>query len=102
PRSVDVRPNIDGLAPELLRRHIGEGPLDQASLGLCLRRVRRIGFQELGDAEIENFYSAIGSQTEVPRLEVPMQDALLMGRSQTFCHLNAEPDDDRRRKRTGE
>ena len=73
--SEDVDPGIDPFSQDLLGSHVGERSLHHARRGLSdIDRVR----QQFGDAEIEDLESAVGRQTEVSRLEVSMEDALLV------------------------
>lgn len=48
---------------------------------------------ELGDAEVADLDGALGVQHEVPRLDVPVDDALPMGRRQPGGRLAGDPGD---------
>ena len=48
---------------------------------------RRIGFDDLRQPEVEDFYLAVGREHDVGRLQVAMDDASLMGREQRVGHL---------------
>ena len=88
PEGPDVGPPVDRLAAGLLRRHVGGGAEDEAGRGAGvgerrgLRQVGRRGARalpRLGEAEVENRGLAVGSELDVRRLEVAVDDALLVG-----------------------
>ena len=89
----DVRPRIKGLSPDLLGRHVGGRPDDDARLGHddfgrgfgvhgCGRRL-------LGDAEVQDLHPAVAGQEEVLRLQVPVDDSLLVRRREAGGDLGA-------------
>src|SRR5262249_13200755 len=69
---VDVRLRDDVGSNALLRRHV----FGRAERVARLRE--RFGGRELAHAEIENLRRAIGTEKDVPRLEVAMNHALLV------------------------
>ena len=87
PEGPDVGPPVDRLPAGLLRRHVGSGAEDEAGRGAGvgerrgLRQVGRRGARalpRLGEAEVENLGLAVGGQLDVRRLEVAVDDALLV------------------------
>ena len=84
----DVGTPVDRLAACLLRRHVGGGAEDHAFAGVVRgdrRRQRRVragavGLPRLGEAEVEHFDGALGSDLDVGGLEVAVDDALLVRR----------------------
>jgi hypothetical protein len=66
---VEVRAPVDGLAPELLRRHERQGS-DDARRG---ERRRDVG--EARDAEVDEHGPAVGAHHDVRRLDVTVNDA---------------------------
>ena len=80
----DVRAGVDGLALELLRRHVGERSAAARLLaghrrngGVRAIRPRRRA--ELCEAEVDDPRPAVVSQHDVAGLEVPVHDAALVG-----------------------
>jgi len=86
----DVGARIDGRAVDLFRRHVcrraGEALAQFVAPGL--RPVR--GRLQDGDAEIEDLERAVGGDEEVVRLDVAVDDALLVGRGQPARQLQRE------------
>ena len=87
-----VGPLVDRLAPRLLGRHVGRGaqdhPRDRSRVGEGGRlregrrarvHARRLARPRLGEAEVEDLYLALGRQLHIRRLEVPVDDALVVG-----------------------
>ncbi len=93
--SKQVRTRVNGLAADLLGRHVGRRPELGAGVGqVCERRV-----VEAGETEIENLDLPIGRSDDILRLEIAMDDAPLVGRRQGLGHLRRRLDDVRDRKR---
>jgi hypothetical protein len=99
PQLPEVQPGVEGRAwAELLRRHVF-GRADDVAGG------RRAFGHELGDAEIEQldlFGGVPGPHHHhVGRLEVTVQDALVVGHRDAGRHLFGEPHRPRRSERRG-
>ena len=76
---MPVRSRVAFLAGSLLWRHVGRRTEDR--LLSCHRLVvqdHRAGGEELGEAEIEDLETGLG-QDDVPRFEVAVNNALLVG-----------------------
>ena len=74
---IDVRVGTDGLAPDLLRRDVVEGPeqLPGACLGLP-----ELGQQPLAQAEVGEVSVVVGREQDVRRLDVAMHEPGGVGR----------------------
>src|SRR6185503_12766468 len=92
----NVRPVIDPLAADLLRRHITHRAHDHA--GFCLpvgwhrshyglRLARNASVRELCETEIENFGPVVAADEDILRLEVSMNDSSLMGSCESLRNL---------------
>src|SRR5207253_5123385 len=87
----DVRSRVNLFSLYLLGRHIPGAAHHPARLSLVERRtigVVRLG-RELRQAEIENLQSAIAGDEDIFRLDVAMNDSLLMRRSHSSGDLDA-------------
>ena len=60
----EVRPRVLGLAPPLLRGHVGGGAA----------RRRPLRAEEVGQAEVEHLHVSVGAEEDVPGLQVPVED----------------------------
>ena len=86
----DVRAAIDHAATRLLGRHVGGGAEDDAGRGGLIgqrRRHRGVGrgprrrarrAQRLGQAEVQHLDGAVGTQLDVGRLQIAVDDAVLV------------------------
>ncbi len=61
-------------APRLLGRHVAEGAHDQAG-----SREPGVGGGDAGDAEVEDLHLPVAQDEDVPRLDVAVDDPVLMG-----------------------
>ena len=77
----DVGALIDGVATNLLRRHVACGAEDHSRRGA--RAVR----EQLGDAEVEDFDPAVDGDEDVLRLQIAVHDALLVRCGETVGQL---------------
>jgi hypothetical protein len=87
---------VDGLAGGLFWGHVGGGAQDESGFGGAegKRAVCFVGaFDGLGEAEIENFDLATGSEKDVGGLEVSMDDALVVSGFEGFGDLDGDGDD---------
>ena len=87
-----IRAVVNCFSAELFRRHIAERAKDHPSFGLDrLGRQRSIvGLDrqgQFGQAEIENLHAAISCKENIVRLQIAVNDALLMRCSQAGCYL---------------
>ena len=85
PEAVEVRTRPDRPALGLLRRHELRRAQDAAR-----RRVRRAA-EETGDPKIGKFHLPGGRQQEIPRLDVAMDHAAIVGVSQGPGDIHADP-----------
>ena len=93
----DVGAFVDRLALRLLRAHVGGGPDDHAQPAghrghrRRQRRVRRalVGHR-LGEAEIEDLDAVVGRELDVGRLQVAMDDPLLVRRVERLGDLRRD------------
>jgi hypothetical protein len=83
--SPDIRPLVDWLSARLLRTHVRRRAEDRAvdGAGDCRRGLQQVGTgpvatHRLCDAEVEHLYDTLGCDLDVGRLQVSMDDALLM------------------------
>ena len=95
PQREDVRTVIDRVPLNLFRRHVGKrahhAALAGQGLGLHEGSARLTHFRaELGQPEVEHLDPAVFSDHHVRRLEIPMDDAPLMGRGQGLRHRHRE------------
>ncbi len=75
---------VDGLTENLLRRHIGEGADHAPDLGDSGPPA------ELGHSEVHDLHPAIPPKQQVVGLDVAVNDALGVGRLQSFGDLDGE------------
>ena len=96
----DVGALVYRLAPRLLGTHVTHGPQDHSELRRiprtgcrwCQRRAwRRAG--RFCQAEIEDLDVPVGSDLDVGRFEVPVDDPALVRRLQAFGKLSRDPND---------
>ena len=85
---------VGGLSSHLLGRHVAGRAHDEAGFGHrmnCRSIVAAFGFRpgQFGQTEIQNFHSAVAGDKKVFRLQVTMDDALLVRRRQSARHLQA-------------
>ncbi len=96
----DVSPLVRRNAGGLLRSHVGGGAEDDArgcGVGGQRRRHRQavvavVGIPRLGQAEVEHLDRTVGTELDVGRLEVAVDDALLVGRLQCLGDLQGDGD----------
>ena len=81
----DVHPFVDGLSHRLLRRHVGRRTENQPHFGrarIMRRRVRTaLGTPRVecfGEPEVQDFHRAVVSHFDVRRLQIAMDDPVLM------------------------
>ena len=79
--AVDIAALVDVLAADLLRRGVGERPLEIAGARHLLRPAHP------GDAEIHDLQHALIGDHQVRRLDVAMDDASAMGVAETRHRL---------------
>ena len=88
---------IHRLAPHLLRRHVADGAQHGAGTGVLRGRqqvrARAAGRAcSLGEAEVEQLRAPLVRHEDVLRLQVPVNDPLLVRRGQSLCDLRGEVD----------
>jgi hypothetical protein len=105
----DVGPLVDRTAARLLRAHIGRRPEDQPvarRIARCRLAPIRVVGQDLANPEVEDFDHSVGGDLDVRRLEIAMDDALVVRGIESAGDLsgNLERLDDRQtaRRRGGE
>src|SRR4249920_3095580 len=84
----NVGAGIGGLTPNLFGRHVADGAHHSSSFGADLLgggvpREISFGPRELGEAEVENLHAALAGNENILRLQVAVNDSLLVGRSQS-------------------
>ena len=93
----DVCPAVDRLAPRLLRAHVGRraehGPLVDARSGQ-VRRYREVGmrgaFPHFRQPEVEHLDHAVASDLDIRRLDVAMNNPLLVRGFEGFSDLTRD------------
>jgi hypothetical protein len=87
---------VDGQVLQLLRRHVRHCP-DDSPIARQRGRARAVfavvtrwGGAELGDAEVEHLHAALAGQHDVGRLQVAVDDALLVGRRKRVGQCDAD------------
>jgi len=98
PERPDVGPSIRGLARRLLRAHVRRGPEQDARSGHLERPGRDVGqvlvdprlLPRLGEAEVEDLDGPFGCDPDVGRLQVTVDDALVVGRPQSDRDLRGD------------
>ena len=91
-----VAPEVDGLAPRLLRRHVGHRPEDDPLLAHGRERGRagvgRLVVRDVvpGEAEVEELRVPVLRQEDVLGLDVAVDDPLPVRRRETFRHLQRD------------
>ncbi len=102
PEGVEVAPRVDVEVLDLLRARIGGGADEHPGGGrLAFGRVevvRAVGPEHLGDAEVEDLELFLpgreaAHEHQVPRLEIPVDDADPMRRVQGLAELAGDPHD---------
>ena len=92
----NVRPMISRQAPDLLRRHVSDGPEHGAWLGRAANRrgLRRVPtparIDLLRQAEVQDFDAPLASDEDVLRLQVAVNDPFLVGGGETLRYLYRE------------
>src|SRR5437016_1819465 len=97
PEGEDVRAMVDSLATNLLRRHIAGRAHDHAGIGSrgLSRRVAvavLLGLHQLRETKVENLDAAVFGDEEVLRLEIAVNDALVVRGGQSMGDLDAVVD----------
>ena len=99
----DVGAVIDGLAANLLGRHVADRSQNLAGVGLgCAVRGGRTFVnraRQLGDAKVENFEAPVTGDEEIVRLDVSMNDVSLVSDGQAVGNLARVLDRGPRRQR---
>ena len=78
---------IDFLPKRLLRRHVGHGPQGRARF----RELRPPG--QFGQAEIHDLDPPLLGDYDICGLDIPVDDRLMMGLTQSFGDLKGDIDD---------
>ena len=85
----DVRSPVERLSARLLGAHVGSGSEDDAGLrpaGRGRRRVGGVGTRRIdhpGEPEVENFHRAVGTNLDVRRLQIAVDDSDSVRRLET-------------------
>ena len=93
PEREDVRAVIDRKPLHLLGRHVAHRPHDHPGLRVARARrrarllARRDGLDPLRQAEVEDLEVAVSRNEEVLGLQIPVDDALLMGSGESLRDL---------------
>jgi hypothetical protein len=104
PERPDVGAAVDRLAARLLGAHVRRGAEQDAVAGGGDRQRRRLGEirprlsrarahlrpEHLGEAEVEHLRLPLGSDFDVPRFEIAVDDATLVRRLERCDHLPAD------------
>ena len=79
-KGKNVRTEVDLFTSQLLRRHVPGRPQHRTRLGEAGRRGRLTGTtgRQTGQTEVENLDTAIRRADDVFRLEIPMNNPLLV------------------------
>src|SRR4030095_2754290 len=93
----DIRSAIDLFAARLLRAHVSCGPDDHPFNARASSEQRRrlrepgcvIAFEEFSEAEIEDLYLAVRSDFDISRLQIAVDDALVVSGFQSIRDLAA-------------
>ena len=99
PKRPDVGALVNGLAPGLLRGHVGRGAYDHPRRCALIGQRGGVGVRcagrghGLGEAEVEDLDRAVGADLDVRGLEITMNDALLMRGFQRFRDLSRDGQD---------
>src|SRR6266852_8983101 len=87
---VDVRPHIESFAAQLLWRHVRQCPGYPLRLGESLRRSGiPVRPQQLCQAKVQYLRLSLGSDEDVPRLEITVDNPLLVRFLECCCELRA-------------
>ena len=88
---------VDGLATDLLRRHVGAGAQQRALARVHRRRVRVVvgsdRLERLGEAEVQHLGMSAWRHDDVLRLDVAVDDAALVRLVERIGDLHAEGGD---------
>src|SRR6266513_3294509 len=93
PEGEDVGAMVDSLATNLLRRHIAGRAHDHAGIGSrgLSRRVAvgvLLGLHQLRETKVENLDTAVFGDEEVLRLEIAVNDALVVRGGESMSDLH--------------
>ena len=103
PEAEDVGAVVDVVTADLLGRHVGGRPEDDAGLREHRRRGRAVGRGLLGEAEVQDLETAVRRDEQVLGLEVAVDDPLLVGGGEALRELDRVVDRPPRGERaTGE
>ncbi len=86
PKRKNIGAMVGRLSPHLFGRHVSDGPHHHAWVGRHLHRRRiagvgvLLGTGKLGQAEVQNLYTIVVGDEQVLRLEVAMNDTLVVRR----------------------
>src|SRR6267378_2323297 len=94
PKREDVGARVRGTAAHLLRGHVRDGPENGAAHGrevpVGVAIAGRNRGEQLGQSKVEDLQAAILEQEEVLRLEVAVQDTVLVGGGEAARELQGE------------
>ena len=77
----DVAAPVEGLGADLLGAHVVDGPDHHAALG-------EVGPAQLGDPEVHDLHGAVVEQPDVRRLDVAVDDPVLVGVGEAAADLD--------------
>jgi hypothetical protein len=96
PERPDICPLIDGSSARLLRGHVGGGAKNDAGLRRMNRQRRRIHrgrgrsggrVNGLRQSKVEHLHCSVGTDLDVRRLEIAMDDAVIVRSFESFGDL---------------
>ena len=81
PKRPNVRPFVESLSTSLFRTHVRRSSENSAFSGYCgrLRQVGSFSGESFREPEIEDLYISIGCDLDVRRLQISVNDTLVVG-----------------------